>query len=101
MQLARRRFLGLELGLGTSVPESVARIAAIGDDCLASRGVACDLCRDSCEPGAIRFQPRLGAPAAPRIAEGCTGCGDCVTVCPAQALHLIPREYSQETQHDR
>ncbi|MDX2219282.1 MAG: hypothetical protein SF172_09690 [Burkholderiales bacterium] len=96
MQLARRRFLGL----GSSAPESVARIAAIADDCLAFRGVACDLCRDSCEPNAIRFQPRLGEPAAPRIANDCTGCGDCVAVCAAQALSLIPREYSQEPKND-
>lgn len=96
MQLARRHFLGL----GSSAPESVPRIAAIGDDCLALRGVACDLCRDSCEPNAIRFQPCLGATAVPRIADDCTGCGDCVAMCPAQALSLIPREFSQETKHD-
>jgi ferredoxin-type protein NapF len=96
MQLARRRFLGL----GSSAPESVARIAAIGEDCLALRGVACDLCRDSCEVSAIRFQPRLGAPAEPHIADDCTGCGDCVAVCPSQALSLTPREYSQESTHE-
>jgi ferredoxin-type protein NapF len=38
---------------------------------------------------AIRFSPRLGGAACPVIlAEQCTGCGDCVTVCPASAITL-------------
>jgi ferredoxin-type protein NapF len=85
MQLARRRFLGL----GVEAPASVPRMAVVAEDCLALRGVACDLCRDSCDANAIRFTPRLGAPASPRITEACTGCGDCLPVCPAQSLSLV------------
>lgn len=97
MQPARRRFLGL----GNTAPASVPRIAAVAEDCLALRAVACDLCRDSCEANAMRFSPRVGEPAQPRITAECTGCGDCVALCPAQALSLIPREYSQEPKHDQ
>lgn len=93
MQPARRRFLGL----GTEAPPPVPRIAVVAERCLASRAVACDLCRDSCEANAIRFTPRLGAPAQPRITDACTACGECLSVCPAQALDLVAKADCKES----
>jgi len=61
-------------------------IAAVHARCLESRGVVCRACRDACDAGAIAFTPR---PAPPRIdAALCTGCGQCVPVCPAGAIAI-------------
>lgn len=55
--------------------------------CFAFLHVQCESCRDACLAGAIRFLPRTGGPATPRLRhESCTGCGDCLAVCPAGAL---------------
>ncbi|MEJ0018383.1 MAG: 4Fe-4S dicluster domain-containing protein [Acetobacteraceae bacterium] len=62
---------------------------AIADCCLARSFVHCQSCGDACPAQAIRFTPRLGGPPLPRItASLCTGCGDCVPVCPVGALAL-------------
>jgi ferredoxin-type protein NapF len=61
----------------------------IGEACLTARGVACRSCGDHCPSDAIRFQPRLGAPAAPSVAlAACIGCGACVGVCPTGATRV-------------
>jgi ferredoxin-type protein NapF len=61
----------------------------ISDGCLPRAGISCMACRDVCEPGAIRFRPRAGGPFLPEIDAGaCTGCGSCVSVCPADAIEL-------------
>jgi ferredoxin-type protein NapF len=47
------------------------------------------LCGEACDAGAIRFPPRLGGVAAPVVdTTRCTGCGDCLPLCPPQALRL-------------
>lgn len=57
------------------------------DRCLAFLHVQCESCRDSCPRAAIGFLPRAGGPATPRIvADRCTGCGDCLPVCPVGAI---------------
>lgn len=64
-------------------------VAAIGDACLAPRGVECRVCGESCDARAIRFRPRLGGVALPELdAAACTGCGACVAPCPTQAITL-------------
>jgi ferredoxin-type protein NapF len=61
--------------------------AAIGDSCLAHRGVECRVCGESCSEEAIRFRPRLGAVAQPELDEArCTGCGACYKPCPVSAI---------------
>jgi ferredoxin-type protein NapF len=83
--MSRRRFLG---GSRRADPEEPHRLA-IGGLCLARSGVSCMACRDECEAGAIRFRPRLGGPFIPEIDENlCTGCGNCVPVCPSSAIEL-------------
>jgi ferredoxin-type protein NapF len=61
----------------------------IGEDCLPKQQVVCRTCAERCDAGAIRFPPRLGGVAEPVVdADRCTGCGDCLSPCPTQALQL-------------
>ena len=63
--------------------------AQVGPECLATQGVECRLCGECCDASAIRFPPRLGGVAQPLIdAARCTGCGDCLPLCPPGALRL-------------
>jgi ferredoxin-type protein NapF len=64
-------------------------LAVIGDGCLADAGIVCRSCGDACPEVAIRFQPRLGRPPQAIVNEAvCTGCGDCVAICPGDAVTL-------------
>lgn len=66
------------------------KIIAFAEHCLAFQNVVCRTCGETCEVQAIRFSPRLGAAAEPRLQnELCTGCGDCLAVCPTAALSLV------------
>lgn len=70
------------------------RVAAIGDDCLAARGVECRVCGESCPQGAIRFRPRLGGVARPALdAAACTACGACIGPCPTRAIDTRVRNH--------
>lgn len=65
------------------------RASVVAKSCLAHGGVHCETCRDSCEPNAIRFRPRLGGPPVPEIEiDRCTGCGGCIGPCPVNAIAL-------------
>jgi ferredoxin-type protein NapF len=65
--------------------------AAVGEGCLAARGIVCGSCRDACPEGAMRLRPALGGGAEPRVdAAACTGCGACVAACPADAVAMRP-----------
>ncbi|MDR0701366.1 MAG: ferredoxin-type protein NapF [Azoarcus sp.] len=64
-------------------------VAVVGAACLPRQGVLCRSCGEHCEVGAIRFPPRPGRPAQPDVdASLCTGCGECVAVCPARAISM-------------
>lgn len=66
--------------------------ARIGADCLARRRVECRVCGEACGVGAIRFRPSRGGVSQPESdAARCTGCGDCVAVCPAGAVSIQRR----------
>ncbi len=91
--LSRRNFLKGRVTVPTSetTGSEIAHIVSIGAGCLAAAGIDCQLCRDACAEGAIAFVPRRGGPFLPSIrAALCTGCGDCLAVCPTAALHLAP-----------
>jgi ferredoxin-type protein NapF len=62
--------------------------AAIGAECLSTKAVSCRVCGEHCEDAAIRFHPALGGRAIPVVAEACTGCGDCLGVCPVGAIAM-------------
>jgi len=59
--------------------------------CLAWRNTPCSVCRERCQaPNAITISE-----GKPEInADHCTGCGDCVAVCPAPIMAIrmnLPR----------
>lgn len=63
--------------------------AVITDDCLARRGVHCEVCRDQCMLRAIAFRPRAGRVPRPDVqTAACTGCGACVQSCPVGAVRM-------------
>ncbi|WP_338547881.1 ferredoxin-type protein NapF [Roseovarius phycicola] len=63
--------------------------ANIADTCFSRQAVTCRSCQDNCEAGAISFRLQLGGRAEPQIDDfNCTGCGDCVSICPAAAISL-------------
>lgn len=79
MDDARRRFLRGR----PAVPPTLA----VNERCLNLRAVECRLCADACEPRALRFQPAPGGVARLVLNPSlCTGCGDCVPLCPVAAI---------------
>lgn len=72
--------------------------ALIGDACIERSGVACRVCQDACEHGAIAFRPLLGGRSQPSVAsDRCTGCGACVGTCPVRAIFVdIPQTEAEE-----
>lgn len=80
--------------LRDSTPSSLpgpgfARKARVSAKCLAERGIVCRTCGEHCEPQAIRFELRPAGRSLPVISDArCNACGECVRVCPAQAVSL-------------
>jgi len=63
--------------------------ASFKSTCLAERGITCRSCGDVCEHRAIRFRLRVGGSAAIEFnASACSGCGECVSLCPVQAIEM-------------
>lgn len=82
----------------TSQMQGFNHVMAIGKDCLAFGKVDCQACRDVCPTEAIRFRPRRGGPFVPEISEdACTGCGACISVCPAGVIEI--KEAATEIQY--
>ena len=71
-------------------PEQVATVSS-ASACVERHGVVCRRCVEACEHSAIRILARekLGAVID---AAACTGCGDCIPVCPVEAIALAPRD---------
>lgn len=82
--LSRRRLL-----LGRGADAQRQSVASVGPACFMARGIACRLCEDTCDTGAFRFRPLLGGRAEVTVEESrCTACGDCLDICPADAITL-------------
>ena len=68
---------------------------ALTDRCLATSGIYCESCRDACDVGALRFAPQLGAVPQPFFEpDRCNQCGECVRVCPQDAIRVRPKTLS-------
>jgi ferredoxin-type protein NapF len=85
--LSRRGFL--TGGAITSVDSTKPLVAVIGSKCMALDGIACQICGDICDPRAIKFFWTSKKVPMPQIVEAsCTGCGDCLPICPTSAISL-------------
>jgi ferredoxin-type protein NapF len=62
--------------------------------CVEGHGVVCRRCAEVCEPSAVRIIVRGGLGASIDNAA-CTGCGDCVPICPVEAITLVARERAE------
>jgi len=70
--------------------EPQRQVAVIGAACVEPKGVSCRRCGEACEADAIHFRPiGRGVTAAQLDAELCTGCGECLPVCPVSAISLV------------
>ncbi len=77
------------LRAGLAAADAFAWRARPGTACLAHRAVECRVCGEACAAGAIRFARQAGGPARPRVEPAeCTGCGQCLASCPANAIEL-------------
>ena len=95
MSMSRRGFLG-----GARSAPNGASAPAISERCLAARGVYCRSCADACAAAAIRAAPALGGSARILVdAERCTGCGDCLRACPADAIWVEAAENTDEERY--
>ena len=73
----------------TATAEAFAWRVQVDDRCLNRRGIECRVCGEACDTRALRFVPARGGIAQLQIdAAACTGCGDCVGVCPVRAITL-------------
>jgi ferredoxin-type protein NapF len=89
LEHSRRQFLfGASVRLEHGAEQGL-RKARIEPNCLATRGVVCRTCSEHCEPRAIRFRLQTAGRALPLIEDAlCNACGECVRVCPVQAMAL-------------
>jgi ferredoxin-type protein NapF len=70
-------------------PRLVATVAP--GICVEGHGVVCRRCAEVCAQSAVRILVR-GAQGAVIDNVACTGCGDCVSTCPVEAITLRPRD---------
>jgi len=78
---------------GTPLSPSPDTVAKIDRICLTHHGESCRECEDLCELNAIRFTPVAGRlPATQILEDACTGCGECLGVCPVDAIDLKERQ---------
>lgn len=99
MSLSRRALLSavfpIASGDAPSTPSVDERppVASVSTTniCVERHGVTCRRCAEVCDHSAIRILAREGQGAV-IDAAACTGCGDCVPICPVEAIIMVPRE---------
>lgn len=65
--------------------------AAILDNCLSLNGIVCRSCGEACEERAIEFRLEPKGVARPLLDQSlCTGCGECLAVCPIKSVRISP-----------
>lgn len=58
-------------------------------NCLSENGVVCRSCGDVCESRAIKFKLIVGGSSLVQLENQlCNGCGECVSICPVQAIEM-------------
>lgn len=63
--------------------------AHISDACLTLKNIVCRSCGEVCETLAIKFVPGVKGVYRVNINQDtCTGCGECVHVCPTNAIDV-------------
>ena len=72
--------------------------ASINNTCFSERGIVCRSCGEVCEMRAIRFKLAVGGVAHIEFnTQDCNGCGECVSVCPANAIAIKYVEQKPES----
>ncbi len=65
--------------------------AIINDQCFSMRGIVCRSCGEICESRAITFKAIVGGRTTVALsADSCTGCGECIPICPADSISMKP-----------
>ncbi len=73
-------------------------VAHVKDNCLSERGVVCRSCGDVCETRTIKFKLVVGGSALLELnTADCNGCGECVSICPVNAIEIKPIDNRAET----
>jgi ferredoxin-type protein NapF len=73
--------------------------AVINQTCFSQRGIVCRSCGEVCEMRAIRFKLAVGGVALVELnSSDCTGCGECVAICPANAIQIKPFQPEQHAE---
>lgn len=87
--VSRRALLRTLVSPRSPEGDEARRVARIGSGCVEPMGVSCRRCGEACDTDAIGFRPIGGGRSAVLLtADRCTGCGDCVAVCPVGAISL-------------
>ena len=61
----------------------------VNHNCVAQKGVVCQICGDQCLERVFRFRPRVGGAVQMEMeTEKCNGCGACIAPCPVDALTI-------------
>jgi ferredoxin-type protein NapF len=75
--------------LRTDIDQAWHHRLRITERCLSVRGVVCRACSDHCDEGAIAFTLLTRGRSLPEInSRVCTGCGQCIPVCPGNAISI-------------
>ena len=77
---------------GEATSASAERVAQIGQACVEPRGVTCRRCGEACDVAAIKFRLMRGGAQPYLDISTCTGCGECLPVCPVSAIALADRD---------